>query len=163
MVLGLRPEDFTNTWTEESRDGSGVVPLDVAVEIAEPLGSDTLVFSRLGASEIVGRLSATAAPAVGVADPPECAPQPHAPFRCGHRFNPLTIAGGSFWERRPGATTSSGGGQGSSLFIKLMLELGMWTPGDSANVLKQQILLFLAADMLGDVAANAPIFLKLIR
>ena len=65
VVLGLRPEDFTNTWTEESRDGSGVVPLDVVVEIAEPLGSDTLVFSRLGASEIVGRLSATAAPAIG--------------------------------------------------------------------------------------------------
>ena len=58
VVLGLRPEDFTNTWTEESRDGSGVVPLDVTVEIAEPLGSDTLVFSRLGTSEIVGRLSA---------------------------------------------------------------------------------------------------------
>ena len=67
VVLGLRPEDFTNTWTEESRDGSGVVPLDVVVEIAEPLGSDTLVFSRLGASEIVGRLSATAAPAIGAA------------------------------------------------------------------------------------------------
>jgi multiple sugar transport system ATP-binding protein len=65
VVLGLRPEDFTNTWTEESRDGSGVVPLDVTVEIAEPLGSDTLVFSRLGTSEIVGRLSAAAAPAVG--------------------------------------------------------------------------------------------------
>ena len=45
--------------------GAGVVPLDLSVEIAEPLGSDTLIFSRLGASEIVGRLSATAAPAVG--------------------------------------------------------------------------------------------------
>ena len=41
------------------------MPLDVVVEIAEPLGSDTLIFSRLGASEIVGRLSATAAPAIG--------------------------------------------------------------------------------------------------
>ena len=65
VVLGLRPEDLTNTWTDESRDGSGVVPLDVVVEIAEPLGSDTLVFSRIGASEIIGRLSATAAPAIG--------------------------------------------------------------------------------------------------
>jgi multiple sugar transport system ATP-binding protein len=65
VVLGVRPEDLTNTWTDESRDGAGVVPLDVVVEIAEPLGSDTLIFSRIGDREIIGRISAVSAPAVG--------------------------------------------------------------------------------------------------
>ena len=48
VVLGIRPEDLTNTWTDERREGAGVVPLDLAVEITEPLGADKLVFSRIG-------------------------------------------------------------------------------------------------------------------
>lgn len=41
------------------------MPLDVTVEIAEPLGSDTLIFSRLGDTEIVCRANAVSAPASG--------------------------------------------------------------------------------------------------
>ena len=65
MVLGLRPEDLTNTWTDERREGDDVAPLDLVVEIAEPLGSDKLIFSRIGETEVVGRISAAASPAVG--------------------------------------------------------------------------------------------------
>jgi multiple sugar transport system ATP-binding protein len=65
VILGIRPEDLTNTWTEESRDGSGVVPLDLPVEIAEPLGPDTLIFSRIGDAEVICRISAVSAPAIG--------------------------------------------------------------------------------------------------
>ncbi|MCP4380875.1 MAG: TOBE domain-containing protein, partial [Hyphomicrobiales bacterium] len=65
IVFGLRPEDLTNTWTDENRDGSGAVPVDIEVEIAEPMGSDTLIFSRIGGVEIICRVSAVAAPAVG--------------------------------------------------------------------------------------------------
>ena len=84
MVLGIRPEDLTNTWTDESRDGAGVVPLDVAVEIAEPLGSDTLIFSRIGEAEIIGRISAVAAPAVG------STMRLHAHLNHMHLFDPDT-------------------------------------------------------------------------
>ena len=42
VVFGIRPEDLTNTWTDERHEGAGAVPLDLAVEITEPLGSDKL-------------------------------------------------------------------------------------------------------------------------
>ncbi len=35
------------------------------MEIAEPLGSDTLIFSRIREVEIIGRISAVSAPAIG--------------------------------------------------------------------------------------------------
>jgi multiple sugar transport system ATP-binding protein len=60
VVFGVRPEHLTNTFTADNRDGAGLVPLDIPVEIVEPLGADTLVFSRLGTSEIVSRISTTA-------------------------------------------------------------------------------------------------------
>ena len=59
VLFGVRPEHLTNTWTEDNRDGVGLVPLDIPVEIVEPLGADTLVFGRLGNSEIVSRISTT--------------------------------------------------------------------------------------------------------
>ncbi|MCT7378054.1 ABC transporter ATP-binding protein [Chelativorans salis] len=65
ITLGMRPEDFTNTWTDESRAASSAVPLDVTVDIAEPLGSDTLIFGRIGEAEIVCRVTAVAAPPRG--------------------------------------------------------------------------------------------------
>jgi multiple sugar transport system ATP-binding protein len=65
VVLGIRPEDLTNTFTDESRDGAAVVPLEMVVEIAEPLGSDTLIFSRIGEAEIVARISAVSTPVAG--------------------------------------------------------------------------------------------------
>ena len=65
VVFGIRPEDLTNTWTEENRDGEGAVPFDVVVEIAEPLGSDTLIFTHIGGIEIICRISAVSAPPAG--------------------------------------------------------------------------------------------------
>ncbi len=55
VVLGLRPEHLTNTWTEQDRDS--LVPFPLKVEIAEPLGADTLIFSRIGEREIVCRVT----------------------------------------------------------------------------------------------------------
>ena len=55
VVFGIRPENVTNTWTEHSRDG--MVPLDVAVDLTEPLGADTLIYSRIGETEIVCRIT----------------------------------------------------------------------------------------------------------
>ena len=86
VVLGIRPEDLTNTWTEASRDGAGILPLELPVEIAEPLGSDTLVFSRIGKSEIVCRLSAVPAPATG------STMRIHAHLNHMHLFDPATGA-----------------------------------------------------------------------
>jgi multiple sugar transport system ATP-binding protein len=60
VVFGVRPEHLTNTWTADNRDGVGLVPLEIPVEIVEPLGSDTLVFSRLGGTEVVSRIATTA-------------------------------------------------------------------------------------------------------
>ena len=33
-----------------------MVPLDVAVDLTEPLGADTLIYSRIGETEIVCRI-----------------------------------------------------------------------------------------------------------
>ena len=63
VVLGLRPEHITNAWTEGDR--SALVPLTLTVEIAEPLGADTLIFSRIGGKEIVCRTTPQAGAAVG--------------------------------------------------------------------------------------------------
>jgi ABC-type sugar transport system ATPase subunit len=49
VLMGLRPEDFH---AETSPDPA----IDVVPDVIEPLGSDTLVFFTLGASEIVARL-----------------------------------------------------------------------------------------------------------
>ncbi len=84
VVLGLRPEDLTNTWTDDNRDGAGVVPLDLPVEIAEPLGSDTLIFSRIGATEIIARVSAVSPPASG------STMRLHAHLENMHVFDPET-------------------------------------------------------------------------
>jgi multiple sugar transport system ATP-binding protein len=59
VTFGVRPEHLTNTWTAENRDGAGLVPMEIAVDILEPLGADTLVFSRIGDTEIVSRISST--------------------------------------------------------------------------------------------------------
>lgn len=63
VVLGLRPEHLTNAWTEQDR--SALVPFPLKVEIAEPLGSDTLIFSRIGEREVVCRVTPEAAAATG--------------------------------------------------------------------------------------------------
>jgi multiple sugar transport system ATP-binding protein len=65
VVFGIRPEDLTNTWTEDTRDREGAVPVDMPVEIAEPLGSDTLIFSRIGETEVICRISAVSSAETG--------------------------------------------------------------------------------------------------
>jgi multiple sugar transport system ATP-binding protein len=53
VVFGIRPEHLTNTLTEH--DMEAMVPVSLNVEIAEPLGADTLVFGRIGNQEVVCR------------------------------------------------------------------------------------------------------------
>ncbi len=84
VVFGLRPEDLTNTWTEERREGAGVVPVDLPVEIAEALGAETLIFSRLGETEVIGRASGIATPRVG------STMRLHAHLNHMHLFDPET-------------------------------------------------------------------------
>ena len=65
VVFGLRPEDLTNTWTDERREGADVVADRPAVEITEPLGSDKLIFGRIGDTEVIARITAAATPPAG--------------------------------------------------------------------------------------------------
>ncbi|GLQ55113.1 ABC transporter ATP-binding protein [Devosia nitrariae] len=60
VLFGVRPEHLTNVFTAENRGGAGLVPIEIPVEIVEPLGADTLVFSKLGGSEIVSRVAGSA-------------------------------------------------------------------------------------------------------
>ena len=63
VVLGLRPEHLTNAWTDQDRDA--LAPLPLKVELAEPLGADTLIFSRIGEREIVCRVTPEASSTTG--------------------------------------------------------------------------------------------------
>jgi multiple sugar transport system ATP-binding protein len=86
VVFGIRPEHLTNTWTEENRDGHGLVPVEITVEIAEPLGADTLIFGRLGKSEVVSRLANAARLQVGSKT------RVHADMNRMHLFDPRSEA-----------------------------------------------------------------------
>jgi len=63
VVFGIRPEHLTNAITEHDRDAQ--VPISIKVEITEPLGADTLVFSRIGSQEVVCRTTPEAAAVAG--------------------------------------------------------------------------------------------------
>jgi multiple sugar transport system ATP-binding protein len=63
VVLGLRPEHLTNAWTDQDRGALAPVPL--RIELAEPLGADTLVFSKIGEREIVCRVTPEAGSMTG--------------------------------------------------------------------------------------------------
>jgi len=63
VTLGLRPEHLTNAWTDADR--GALAPVVLKVEIAEPLGADTLIFSRIGDQEIICRTTPEAAAATG--------------------------------------------------------------------------------------------------
>ncbi len=63
VVLGIRPEHLTNVWEEGST--AAREPIEVKVELAEPLGADTLVFTRLGKTEVVCRLTTAERISVG--------------------------------------------------------------------------------------------------
>jgi multiple sugar transport system ATP-binding protein len=84
VLFGVRPEHLTNVFTAEKRDGAGLVPLDIPVEIVEPLGADTLVFSRLGKTEIVSRVATTADLRPGEQIPV------HVDMNAVHLFDPET-------------------------------------------------------------------------
>jgi multiple sugar transport system ATP-binding protein len=86
VVFGIRPEDLTNTWTDERHADAGAVPLELVVEIAEPLGSDKLVFGRIGEREVIARVTASASPAVG------STVRLHAHMSHMHLFDPETGA-----------------------------------------------------------------------
>ncbi len=55
VVFGIRPEHLTNTVTGQDEDA--LVPISLKVEIAEPLGADTLIFGRIGNQEVVCRIT----------------------------------------------------------------------------------------------------------
>jgi multiple sugar transport system ATP-binding protein len=63
VVIGVRPEHLTDTWTEHGREG--LVPIDLKVELTEPLGADTLVVTRIGDTEVVCRVSPGSKPVAG--------------------------------------------------------------------------------------------------
>jgi len=84
VLFGVRPEHLTNTFTAETRDTGSIVPLDIPVEIIEPLGADTLVFSRLGGREIISRITTTA----GVQ--PGGTTRVHVDMERTHLFDPET-------------------------------------------------------------------------
>jgi multiple sugar transport system ATP-binding protein len=63
LILGIRPEHVTNAWS--GTDRSAFVPLELTVEIAEPLGADTLIVSRIGEKEIVCRTAPEVGAGVG--------------------------------------------------------------------------------------------------
>ena len=41
------------------------MPVDLVVDITEPLGAEKLIFGRIGDGEVIGRVTALASPAIG--------------------------------------------------------------------------------------------------
>ena len=62
LVLGLRPEHLTEV--KVNGDGN-LAPFEAAIEVVEPMGMETLVFFRLGGTEICGRVNPDAPAKVG--------------------------------------------------------------------------------------------------
>ena len=58
VAFGIRPEHINNIRTEAADDG--LVPIEITVELTEPLGADTLIFTKLGDTEIICRATAVA-------------------------------------------------------------------------------------------------------
>jgi multiple sugar transport system ATP-binding protein len=58
LIVGIRPEHF-------SLAVAGDAGFTVRAEVVEPLGSDTLVFVRIGESEVVARLPPTVGAVAG--------------------------------------------------------------------------------------------------
>jgi multiple sugar transport system ATP-binding protein len=55
IVLGIRPEDFSEGWSDDRADDSNVIK--ARVSFLEPLGSEILATCSVGAHEIIVRLS----------------------------------------------------------------------------------------------------------
>ena len=78
--MGIRPEHITDALRPAGQDG--LAPIDVEIDAAEPLGSDTMVFGRLGNAEIV---TSTTPDAVGERG---SAMRLHADMNRMHLFDP---------------------------------------------------------------------------
>ncbi len=61
VLLGIRPENLTQT----ARAGSATAPLEVEVEVVEPLGHEVLVHGRAGKDLLVAKVGPHQSPAVG--------------------------------------------------------------------------------------------------
>jgi multiple sugar transport system ATP-binding protein len=70
LVLGLRPEHLTEIKTDGDAHPA---PFEAVIEVVEPMGMETLVFFRLGSTEVCGRVS------------PDAPAKVNAPMRlCAH-------------------------------------------------------------------------------
>jgi multiple sugar transport system ATP-binding protein len=90
-------------------DRSAQVPLTLTVEIAEPLGADTLIFARIGGKEIVCRTTPQAGATVGAAI------HLQADMSRMHLFDPdttLALGRGDSSPAMRGRGTAEGGGGG---------------------------------------------------
>ncbi|MBU2758642.1 TOBE domain-containing protein, partial [Acidithiobacillus sulfurivorans] len=53
VILGIRPEQITDPGS--AREGSALHTVELMVEMTEPTGADTLVFTRLNKTPLVAR------------------------------------------------------------------------------------------------------------
>ncbi|HWT92154.1 MAG TPA: sn-glycerol-3-phosphate ABC transporter ATP-binding protein UgpC [Solirubrobacteraceae bacterium] len=64
VVVGVRPEAFSDpSLTEQHREDD--IPLDVAVDVVESVGSDVYLHARAGGQKLTARLTPQSTPAVG--------------------------------------------------------------------------------------------------
>jgi multiple sugar transport system ATP-binding protein len=64
LLLGLRPEHITEPRADKHVD---TPEFNVTVEVTEPMGIETIVFFRVGAAQVCGRMDPSAAVAPGMA------------------------------------------------------------------------------------------------
>jgi multiple sugar transport system ATP-binding protein len=62
LTLGIRPEHITETRADVP---PGVAPLEAKPDVIEPMGMETLVYFRIGESDVCGRVNPNAAARVG--------------------------------------------------------------------------------------------------
>ncbi len=62
LTLGIRPEHITESRTDMP---PGTAPLEAKPDVIEPMGMETLVYFRIGESEVCGRVNPNAATRVG--------------------------------------------------------------------------------------------------
>jgi multiple sugar transport system ATP-binding protein len=62
ITFGIRPEHLTDGGTGA---GAARAPVQLPVEVVEPLGSDTMIFSRLGGREVIARVTPDSVADVG--------------------------------------------------------------------------------------------------
>ena len=63
VVLGIRPEQITQVGGEQDRQGA--YDISCRIDIVEPTGPDTLVYTRVNDTKVVGRVHPSANPTAG--------------------------------------------------------------------------------------------------